>query len=74
MGFAGYFSMVLYKDVILSTVPATHSKDMISWFPALLPLREFLRVQEGDEVRYSQRMLFIYRLPEIVFPQLHFLL
>ncbi|PAV60873.1 hypothetical protein WR25_02284 [Diploscapter pachys] len=52
MGFAGYFSMVLYKDVILSTVPATHSKDMISWFPALLPLREFLRVQEGDELTF----------------------
>ena len=59
MGFAGYFSMVLYKDVVLSTVPATHSKDMISWFPALLPLREFLRVQEGDEVRYSANAIHL---------------
>ncbi|EYC16541.1 hypothetical protein Y032_0033g2711 [Ancylostoma ceylanicum] len=50
MGFAGYFHMNLYKDVTLSIVPSTYSEGMISWFPALIPLRELYRVQPGDTV------------------------
>ena len=37
-GFAGYFETVLYKDVMLSINPATHSPGMFSWFPILFPL------------------------------------
>ncbi|KAK6743909.1 hypothetical protein RB195_010917 [Necator americanus] len=50
MGFAGYFHMNLYKDVTLSIVPSTYSEGMISWFPALIPLRELYRVQPGERV------------------------
>ncbi|VDO87954.1 unnamed protein product [Heligmosomoides polygyrus] len=45
MGFAGYFHMNLYKNITLSIVPSTYSDNMISWFPALIPLRELYRVQ-----------------------------
>lgn len=37
-GFAGYFETVLYKEVMLSINPATHSPGMFSWFPVLFPL------------------------------------
>ena len=38
-GFAGYFETVLYKDVMLSINPATHSPGMFSWFPVLFPIQ-----------------------------------
>ncbi|KAL3859783.1 hypothetical protein ACJMK2_009977 [Sinanodonta woodiana] len=38
-GFAGYFEAILYKDVNLSILPATHSPGMFSWFPILFPIR-----------------------------------
>ncbi|KAJ1345799.1 hypothetical protein KIN20_000415 [Parelaphostrongylus tenuis] len=50
MGFAGYFHMNLYKDLALSIVPSTYSEGMISWFPAVIPLRELYRVQNDDKV------------------------
>ncbi|KAK6059155.1 Pex2 / Pex12 amino terminal region [Cooperia oncophora] len=50
MGFAGYFHMNLYKDITLSIVPSTYSDDMISWFPAIIPLRELYRVLPGEKV------------------------
>ncbi|VDM56097.1 unnamed protein product [Angiostrongylus costaricensis] len=50
MGFAGYFHMNLYKDIALSIVPSTYSEGMISWFPAVVPLRELYRVQNGDTI------------------------
>lgn len=37
-GFAGYFETVLYKDVMLSINPQTHSTNMVSWFPIMFPL------------------------------------
>lgn len=37
-GFAGYFETVLYKDIILSINPETHSKGMFSWFPIYYPI------------------------------------
>ena len=37
-GFSGYFDTVLYKDVMLSIHPKTHSVGMASWFPMFLPL------------------------------------
>lgn len=47
-GFAGYFETVLYKEVMLSINPATHSPGMFSWFPIFFPIREPLHVKEGD--------------------------
>lgn len=38
-GLAGYFEAHLYKDVMLSIKPDTHSRGMFSWFPILFPLR-----------------------------------
>ena len=38
-GFAGYFETVLYKDVMLSINPQTHSPGMFSWFPIFFPLQ-----------------------------------
>jgi len=38
-GVAGYFETVLYKDVIMSILPATHSEGMFSWFPIFFPLK-----------------------------------
>lgn len=43
-GFAGYFESTLYGDVIMSTLPATFSQGMFSWFPIFFPIRvSFLR-------------------------------
>uniref|UniRef100_A0A158R551 Protein arginine N-methyltransferase n=1 Tax=Syphacia muris TaxID=451379 RepID=A0A158R551_9BILA len=50
MGFAGYFEADLYGGVKLSIVPKTHSKSMNSWFPALIPLRELIRLQSRAQV------------------------
>lgn len=39
-GIAGFFDMVLYKDVVLSIVPETASPGMFSWFPAFFPIKQ----------------------------------
>lgn len=49
-GFAGYFTCVLYKDIVLSTEPSTHSPGMFSWFPMFIPLAIPLVVRKSDEV------------------------
>lgn len=49
-GFAGYFECVLYKDVLLSIHPPTHSDNMFSWFPIFFPLREPVYVAAGQAV------------------------
>jgi protein arginine N-methyltransferase 5 len=38
-GIGGYFEATLYKDVIISINPPTHSKGMFSWFPLFFPLK-----------------------------------
>lgn len=45
-GFAGYFETVLYKDVMLSINPATHSPGMFSWFPVMFPLQTPLNLKK----------------------------
>ncbi|VIO91830.1 Uncharacterized protein BM_BM2581 [Brugia malayi] len=50
MGFAGYFTARLYRNCQLSIVPQTHTKGLVSWFPALIPLRHLYRLQKGTEV------------------------
>lgn len=37
-GIAGYFEAVLYKDIILSINPLTHTLSLFSWFPMYFPL------------------------------------
>lgn len=49
-GFAGYFECVLYRDVVISTNPDTHSKGMFSWFPLFFPLRYPVQCSRGSEV------------------------
>ena len=39
-GVAGFFDMVLYKDIVLSIHPETHSAGMFSWFPAFFPIKQ----------------------------------
>lgn len=36
-GLAGYFDTVLYKDIVISIHPKTHSKGMSSWFSMFFP-------------------------------------
>ena len=49
-GFAGYFNCVLYKDIVLSTEPSTHSPGMFSWFPMFIPLVTPLIVKQSEEI------------------------
>lgn len=41
-GFAGYFTCDLFRGVMISTEPRTHTKDMMSWFPIFFPLSVIL--------------------------------
>ncbi|CAG9313962.1 PRMT5 [Blepharisma stoltei] len=52
-GFGGYFESKLYKDITLSTVPETHSKDMCSWFPMYFPIKEPIFCPGGSEIEIS---------------------
>ncbi|RUS81094.1 hypothetical protein EGW08_011134 [Elysia chlorotica] len=47
-GFAGYFDTQLYKDVMLSIVPETHSPCMFSWFPIYFPIRVPIKVEKNS--------------------------
>nr|CAG4635316.1 EOG090X028A [Artemia franciscana] len=49
-GLAGYFECTLYKDVMLSINPATHSEGMFSWFPILFPIKIPIQVHSGDVI------------------------
>lgn len=49
-GIAGYFDSVLYKDVMISIHPDTHSPGMFSWFPIFFPLRTPVFVPEGATI------------------------
>ena len=50
-GFAGYFHCTLYKDVFISTVPATHSPGMFSWFPMYFPIKEPQFIASGSSMQ-----------------------
>ncbi|XP_037077517.1 protein arginine N-methyltransferase 5-like isoform X2 [Pollicipes pollicipes] len=52
-GFGGYFESVLYKDVMISIHPQTHSPGMFSWFPIFFPIREPMEVKRGERVEVS---------------------
>lgn len=49
-GIAGYFESVLYKDVLMSIHPQTHSPEMTSWFPIYFPLRSPVQLPKGSTV------------------------
>eukprot|EP00795_Rhopilema_esculentum_P001486 gene1486-15920_t len=46
-GIAGYFDAVLYKDVMISIHPKTHSEGMFSWFPIFFPIKNPMYVPDG---------------------------
>ena len=49
-GVAGFFDMVLYKDVVLSIHPDSSSPGMFSWFPAFFPIKNPIYCPEGGTV------------------------
>eukprot|EP00041_Stephanoeca_diplocostata_P015660 m.299516 g.299516 ORF g.299516 m.299516 type:complete len:322 (+) comp20115_c0_seq6:1462-2427(+) len=49
-GFAGYFESVLYKDVIISINPPTHSPGMFSWFPIYFPFKTPVYIPENSDI------------------------
>ncbi|GLV34518.1 capsuleen [Carabus blaptoides fortunei] len=55
-GLAGYFTCDLYKGIMLSTEPNTHTRDMMSWFPIFFPVAVF------DYFYTTVSILFLYRL------------
>ncbi|CAF0938087.1 unnamed protein product [Didymodactylos carnosus] len=52
-GLAGFFEANLYKDIIISIKPDTHSKHLISWFPMFFPFREPITVTSGTKIKVS---------------------
>merc|ERR1719483_1920994 len=50
-GFGGYFECYLYKNIMISILPATHSPGMFSWFPILFPLKEPVQLKKDDNVK-----------------------
>ena len=44
MGFVGYFDVNLYRDIVLTTHPKRHTIGLNSWFPALFPLQNLIRI------------------------------
>jgi len=50
-GFAGYFEAELHDNIKISTVPATYSRDMFSWFPMWIPLREPVSLKRGQSLQ-----------------------
>jgi len=47
MGFAGYFEVKLFKNILLSTHPKRHTINLQSWFPALFPLQKLIELGEN---------------------------
>jgi len=49
-GFAGTFESILYKSVLISIKPDTHTPGMFSWFPMFLPLERPMILYGGDKL------------------------
>ncbi|KAJ1343630.1 hypothetical protein BSLG_001899 [Batrachochytrium salamandrivorans] len=49
-GVAGYFESTLYKDVMISIHPKTHSEGMFSWFPLFFPIKVPVFLPKGSSV------------------------
>ncbi|KAI8911591.1 PRMT5 arginine-N-methyltransferase-domain-containing protein [Gorgonomyces haynaldii] len=52
-GIAGYFESTLYKNIIISIHPPTHSPGMFSWFPIFFPLRKPIHVFAGSQLQVN---------------------
>lgn len=52
-GIAGYFECVLYKDITISTNPATHSPGMFSWFPIFFPIKSPMFLARNSSIGVS---------------------
>lgn len=52
-GFAGYFDMVLYGDVVLGIHPETHSRGMSSWFSCYFPVSEPIQLRAGQAIEVN---------------------
>ncbi|XP_023343008.1 protein arginine N-methyltransferase 5 [Eurytemora carolleeae] len=52
-GFGGYFECTLYKNIMISILPATHSPEMFSWFPIMFPLLEPLQMKRGENLKLN---------------------
>jgi len=52
-GFAGYFEAQLYKTVLLSIRPKTHSLNMFSWFPIMFPVKTPFPVTQGEVIEVT---------------------
>lgn len=50
-GFVGYFDTVLYKDIIISIHPFTHTIGMSSWFSIYFPISEPQHLKAGDTLK-----------------------
>lgn len=49
-GLAGYFDCCLYKDVMLSILPSTFTKEMMSWFPMYFPITSPITVRKNQKI------------------------
>jgi protein arginine N-methyltransferase 5 len=49
-GFAGYFHAELFEGVVMSINPPTATEQMVSWFPAFLPIRTPILVKAGERL------------------------
>ena len=49
-GFAGFFDAVLYKQVHLSILPATHTPNMASWFPIYFPVQQPVQLLANQQL------------------------
>jgi len=50
-GFGGYFECTLYKDVMISILPETHSSGMFSWFPIMFPIVQPAELKKGNNLK-----------------------
>lgn len=50
-GFAGYFQCFLYNDIYISIEPSTYCSNIISWFPIYFPLKLYVYVIKGNNLK-----------------------
>ncbi|ALC42515.1 csul [Drosophila busckii] len=53
-GVGGYFDTQLYKDIVLSINPLTHTPGMFSWFPMFFPIHPH-KIKAGDRISFKFR-------------------
>lgn len=63
-GVAGYFDSVLYKDIMLSINPLTHTLGMPSWFPMYFPFSVSFKhiLKHTISITHKFNIFFLYFL------------